>query len=163
MALMFGFKKKSSKIELLAPSDGAVIDLSDTSDPVFSTGAMGIGFGLEPTDGSIYAPVAGKVTLIAETKHAIGFETSDGLQVLIHLGIDTVELKGRAFQLDVSQGQRVQAHTKLGTMNLRQIKAAGYKTTILTVITNSGELDLDFDLTTGETQSGRSVAQVTKK
>ncbi|GAW63623.1 PTS sugar transporter subunit IIA [Ligilactobacillus acidipiscis] len=160
---MFGFKKKSSKIELLAPSDGAVIDLSDTSDPVFSTGAMGIGFGLEPTDGSIYAPVAGKVTLIAETKHAIGFETSDGLQVLIHLGIDTVELKGRAFQLDVSQGQRVQAHTKLGTMNLRQIKAAGYKTTILTVITNSGELDLDFDLTTGETQSGRSVAQVTKK
>lgn len=160
---MFGFKKKSSKIELLAPSDGAVIDLSDTSDPVFSTGAMGIGFGLEPTDGSIYAPVAGKVTLIAETKHAIGFETSDGLQVLIHLGIDTVELKGRAFQLDVSQGQRVQAHTKLGTMNLRQIKAAGYKTTILTVITNSGELDLDFDITTGETQSGRSVAQVTKK
>lgn len=160
---MFGFKKKSSKIELLAPSDGAVIDLSDTSDPVFSTGAMGIGFGLEPTDGSIYAPVAGKVTLIAETKHAIGFETSDGLQVLIHLGIDTVELKGRGFQLDVSQGQRVQAHTKLGTMNLRQIKAAGYKTTILTVITNSGELDLDFDLTTGETQSGRSVAQVTKK
>ncbi|WP_432419161.1 PTS sugar transporter subunit IIA [Ligilactobacillus acidipiscis] len=160
---MFGFKKKNSKIELLAPSDGAVIDLSDTSDPVFSTGAMGIGFGLEPTDGSIYAPVAGKVTLIAETKHAIGFETNDGLQVLIHLGIDTVELKGSAFQLDVSQGQKVQAHTKLGVMDLQKIKDAGYKTTILTVITNSGELDLDFDLTTGETQSGRLVAQVTKK
>lgn len=160
---MFGFKKKVSKIELLAPTDGKIIELSNTSDPVFSIGAMGIGFGLEPSEGVIYAPVAGKVTLIAETKHAIGFETEDGLQVLIHLGIDTVELKGRAFQLDVSQGQEVQAHDKLGTMNLRQIKAAGYKTTILTVITNSGELDLDFDLTTGETQSGRSVAQVTKK
>lgn len=160
---MFGFKKKNSNIELLAPAAGEVMDLSDTKDPVFSTGAMGIGFGLEPTDCQIYAPVSGKVTLLAETKHAIGFETNDGLQVLVHLGIDTVEMKGAGFRLDVEQGQKVKAHDKLGMMDLQKVNDAGYQSTILTVITNSGDLDLDFDLTTGDTQDGQSVAEVTKK
>ena len=157
---MFGFKKKSSTTELLAPANGEVVDLSDTKDPVFSRGALGIGFGLEPATGEIYAPMTGKVTLVAETKHAIGFETTDGLQVLLHLGIDTVEMKGAPFELNVTVGQMVQAHDKLGTMDLQQVTAAGYLTTFLTVITNSGELDLNLDLTTGQTQAGQAVAKI---
>ncbi|MBN7273983.1 hypothetical protein GNF18_02185 [Ligilactobacillus pobuzihii] len=160
---MFGFKKKNATNELLAPTNGEVVELSETNDPVFSTGAMGQGFGLDPTDGTIHAPVTGKITLVAETKHAIGFETTDGLQVLVHLGIDTVELKGKGFDLQVTAGQKVNAQDKLGTMDLEQIKAAGYQTTILTVITNSSDLDLDLNVTTGMTTAGQAVTVIEKK
>ena len=160
---MFGFKKKNATNELLAPTNGEVVELSETNDPVFSTGAMGQGFGLDPTDGTIYAPVTGKFTLVAETKHAIGFETTDGLQILVHLGIDTVELKGKGFDLQVTAGQKVNAQDKLGTMDLEQIKAAGYQTTILTVITNSSDLDLDLNVKTGMTTAGQAVTVIEKK
>ncbi|GEN47686.1 PTS sugar transporter subunit IIA [Ligilactobacillus pobuzihii] len=160
---MFGFKKKKATNELLAPTNGEVVELSETNDPVFSTGAMGQGFGLGPTDGTIYAPVTGKITLVAETKHAIGFETTDGLQVLVHLGIDTVELKGKGFDLPVTAGQEVNAQDKLGTMDLEQIKTAGYQTTVLTVITNSSDLDLNLNVTTGMTTAGQAVTVIEKK
>ncbi|HIW89256.1 MAG TPA: PTS glucose transporter subunit IIA [Candidatus Ligilactobacillus excrementipullorum] len=159
---MFGLKKKSTTMELLAPTDGEIINLSDTQDPVFSKGALGIGFGLDPSSGEIYAPVTGKVTLVAETKHALGFETADGLQVLLHLGIDTVEMKGAPFKLAAAQGQKVKAHDKLGTMDLQQISDAGYLPTVLTVITNSGDLDLELELTTGQTQAGQAVAKINR-
>lgn len=160
---MFGFKKKKATNELLAPTNGEVVELSETNDPVFSTGAMGQGFGLDPTDGTIYAPVTGKITLVAETKHAIGFETTDGLQVLVHLGIDTVELKGKGFDLPVTAGQEVNAQDKLGTMDLEQIKTAGYQTTVLTVITNSSDLDLNLNVTTGMTTARKAVTVIEKK
>lgn len=160
---MFGFKKKKATNELLAPTNGEVVELSETNDPVFSTGAMGQGFGLDPTDGTIYAPVTGKITLVAETKHAIGFETTDGLQVLVHLGIDTIELKGKGFDLPVTAGQEVNAQDKLGTMDLEQIKTAGYQTTVLTVITNSSDLDLNLNVTTGMTTARKAVTVIEKK
>lgn len=81
-------------ISLAAPVDGKLIQLSQVKDPVFSQGLMGQGFAIEPTNGDIVSPVTGTVTLVSETKHAFGIKTQDGADVLVHLGIDTVELKG---------------------------------------------------------------------
>lgn len=157
---MFGLKKKSSDQQLLAPAAGQVVELAQTNDPVFSTGAMGVGFGLDPTDGTIYAPVTGKVTIVAETKHALGFKTTSGLEVLLHLGIDTVELKGAPFDFGVTVGQKVKAQEKVGTMDLKQITAAGYQTTIMTVITNSGDLDISLAVKNGQVEAGQIAAEV---
>jgi len=92
-------------VTILSPVAGEVIPLAAVKDPVFSAGMMGLGFGVQPTSGDIVAPVSGKVTMIAETKHALGFTTPDNnLEVLVHLGIDTVDLKGAPFKLTVAAG-----------------------------------------------------------
>lgn len=104
-----------AEIEILAPANGTILPLSETHDPIFSAGTMGQGFGLEPSgDGKIdvVAPVGGQVTMLAETKHAIGITTKDGLEVLVHMGIDTVNLKGSAFTVHCEQGSTVKAGQK---------------------------------------------------
>lgn len=91
---------KKTDIEILAPATGKVLPLCETKDEVFSAGTMGQGFGLEPSaEGEIevVAPVSGTVMMLADTKHAIGIQTADGLEILIHMGIDTVNLKGTPF------------------------------------------------------------------
>lgn len=157
---MFGFKKRNAEHELEAPAKGNVVALADTKDPVFSKGIMGKGFGLEPTEGTIYAPISGKVTVVADTKHAVGIQTPNGLEVLLHLGIDTVELKGAGFDMNVKVGQKVKAKDKVGTMDLQKIKDKDYQTTILTVITNLSDKDVDLDLTTGKSEAGQPVAEI---
>lgn len=159
---MFGFKKKSAESELKAPAAGKIIELAETKDPVFSTGAMGQGFGLDPTDGTIYAPISGTVSVVADTKHAIGIQTGDGLEVLLHLGIDTVELKGQFFELDVSKGQKVSASDRLGSMDLEQIKSKGYETTIMTVVTNSADKGIEVVPEPGTIDAGQTAAHFNK-
>ena len=97
---MFGFKKK--KLELAMPVDGKIISLTEVPDEVFSTGMMGQGFAIEPSSDEIYAPVAGTITNIFPTKHAISLKTKEGLELLLHLGLDTVELAGKPFEMFVS-------------------------------------------------------------
>ncbi|MDO4243160.1 MAG: glucose PTS transporter subunit IIA [Actinomyces sp.] len=122
---------------LLAPVAGEVIALDAVPDPVFSSGALGQGYGVNPTDGRVVAPVAGTITLVAATGHALGFQTDDGLEVLLHLGIDTVELAGAPFSLGVEVGQRVSAGQDLGSMDLEAIVAAGKGTTAIVAVTNT--------------------------
>ena len=86
---------KAQTVTILSPVNGDVIALNKVKDPVFSAGMMGLGFGVQPLSGEVVAPVSGQVTMVAETKHAIGFTTPDDhLEVLVHLGIDTVDFKG---------------------------------------------------------------------
>lgn len=94
---------------LLAPATGAVIALAKTSDPIFSQGTMGDGFGLTPTIGKVVAPVSGKISMVADTKHAVGIVTEEGLEVLVHMGVDTVGLKGAPFTIKIENGQEVKA------------------------------------------------------
>lgn len=91
-------------IKMLAPVDGQAIGITEVHDPMFSEKDMGDGFGVIPTNNEILAPVSGKVMLVASTKHAIGFKTDDGLEVLLHMGVDTVELNGTPFELFVKEG-----------------------------------------------------------
>ncbi|WP_270483192.1 glucose PTS transporter subunit IIA [Lactobacillus crispatus] len=148
-----------NEIALLAPANGQVIALSKTSDPIFSKGTMGDGFGLTPTDNTVLAPVSGTISMIAETKHAIGITTKDGLEVLVHMGVDTVGLKGEPFDVVIKNGQEVKAGDQIATMNIGMIKAKGLDTTIMTLITNSS-MKLDgLDVTEGKAEAGDTVAR----
>lgn len=127
---------KINEVSVLAPVTGHILSLASVQDPVFATGKMGPGFGIQPTTGQIVAPVSGRVTLVAATKHAIGIVTTAGLEVLIHLGIDTVALNGEPFTLHVQVGDEVVAGALLADMDLAAVKQAHKLTTVLVIVTN---------------------------
>ena len=146
---------------LVAPTAGEAIPLASVPDPVFSTGALGEGFGVRPSSGDVVAPVGGAVTMVAGTGHAVGITTDDGLEVLLHLGVDTVELKGRPFALTAATGQRVRAGEAIGTMDLEQIRQAGKDTTAIVAVTNSAAKGVALELTAGPVAAGDRVASLT--
>lgn len=151
----------SSTQTLVAPTTGEAVPLASVPDPVFSTGALGEGFGVRPGSGDVVAPVGGTVTMVAGTGHAVGITTDDGLEVLLHLGVDTVELEGRPFALTVAAGQRVRAGEALGTMDLEQIRQAGKDTTAIVAVTNSAAKGVALELTAGPVAAGDRVAALT--
>ena len=146
---------------LVAPTAGEAVPLASVPDPVFSTGALGEGFGVRPGSGDVVAPVGGAVTMVAGTGHAVGITTDDGLEVLLHLGVDTVELEGRPFALTAAAGQRVRAGESLGTMDLEQIRQAGKDTTAIVAVTNSAAKGVALELTAGPVAAGEGVASLT--
>lgn len=149
---------QSKEVALLAPADGTVVALEKTSDPIFSKGAMGEGFGLTPNDNKVVAPVGGTISMIADTKHAIGITTEDGLEVLVHMGVDTVSLKGEPFSVLVENGQTIKPGQDIANMDIDFIKNKGLDTTIMTLITNSFDKISGIDLTEGVAKAGEVVA-----
>lgn len=125
--------------EVLSPVSGTAEDLSQVNDDVFSQKMMGDGAAVVPNDGVIYAPVDGKITVAYATKHAYGITSDDGAEILIHIGLDTVNLKGQHFESFVEQGQSVHAGDKLGTIDLDAVQKAGYDTTVMMVVTNTDD------------------------
>ncbi|MEK3787157.1 beta-glucoside-specific PTS transporter subunit IIABC [Paenibacillus sp. FSL K6-1230] len=119
-----------------APVSGQVIPLQEVSDPVFSSGAMGDGVAIIPEEGKIYAPVAGTVTSIAKSKHAIGITADDGFEILIHVGLNTVKLKGAPFVLKVTEQQQVREGELLMEFDLEAIRQAGLELTTPVIVTN---------------------------
>nr|WP_270234369.1 PTS glucose transporter subunit IIA [Lactococcus garvieae] len=139
-----------SHLEVLtAVVSGKLIDLSDVNDPVFSSKALGEGYGIVPESNDIYSPVYGEITSIFKTKHALGILTDNGLEILIHMGLDTVELKGEPFEILVEEGQDITPNTKVARANISEIKESGKDPVILVVITNTlnkvKEFSLDLD------------------
>ena len=147
------------QMRIVAPATGEAIELADVPDPVSSAGTMGEGLGIRPTTGTVQvlAPVDGTVVMVAGTGHALGFSTPQGLEVLLHLGVDTVELEGKPFDLGVAAGQTVSAGQPLGTMNLDAITEAGKDTTIIFAITNTAQRLSGIDVTTGPVQAGDAI------
>ncbi|MDT2758000.1 PTS system trehalose-specific EIIBC component [Enterococcus asini] len=121
---------------IYAPVEGEVILIGEVNDPVFSQKMMGDGFAVRPKAQEIYAPIAGKITSIFETKHAIGILTPAGAEVLVHMGLDTVELKGAPFDIKVQEGDSVTEKTLLAVMDVTAVKAAGKETDVVVVFTN---------------------------
>ena len=132
------YKGVTEEVETVA--DGQVIAITDVKDPVFSQKMMGDGFAVEPENGKIYSPVAGTVTSVFPTKHALGLLTENGLEVLVHIGLDTVSLEGKPFEVHVSEGQKVAAGELLVTADLEAIKAAGRETSTVVVFTNAATI-----------------------
>lgn len=122
---------------IVSPVNGTPESLTKVNDQVFSAKLMGDGAAVIPSDGTIYSPVNGTVTIVYETKHAYGIKSDNGAEVLIHIGLDTVNLKGEHFESFVKQGQRVEKGDKLGSVDLDAVKKAGYDTTVMVVITNT--------------------------
>lgn len=123
--------------ELFAVADGQIKEITEVADPVFAQKMMGKGYAVLPSNEKVYAPVAGKVTNIFDTQHAIGLLTNEGLEVLVHMGLDTVELNGLPFTIHVREGDSVTPKTQLADMDLTAIEQAGKKTDILVVLTNN--------------------------
>ncbi len=130
-------REAKNTISVFAPLSGAVVPLSEVSDGVFSEEILGKGVAIEPREGAIYAPFDGKITTVAETRHAIGLTSKEGVEALIHVGIDTVNLKGQHFNILTKEGAAVKKGEKLMEFDLEAIKKAGYKAITPIVIGNS--------------------------
>ena len=146
--------------DVYSVADGQVINIEDVKDPVFSQKMMGDGFAVEPDNGNIVSPVAGKVASIFPTKHAIGLETNNGLEVLVHIGLDTVSLEGKPFDVKVTEGQTVAAGDLLVEADLAAIREAGRETTTVVVFTNPDAIKSVKVEHTGKLAAKSPVAKV---
>ena len=143
---------EAKNVTVHAPITGKYIALAELPDEVFSQGFLGQGCGVEPEDNHVYAPIDGEIVQIAETKHAVGIQSPEGAEVLIHVGMDTVNMQGYGFDVKVKLGDKVRAGDMLMTFDAEKIKAAGYPITTAIVITNSDEFtEIAFD--TGKSYS----------
>ncbi|MCD8354574.1 MAG: glucose PTS transporter subunit IIA [Clostridiales bacterium] len=123
------------------PVEGNVIARADIPDATFASGALGDGVGIEPTTGVVVAPFDGTISTVAETKHAVGISSNDGLEMLIHVGIDTVAMNGKGFEPQVAEGDTVKAGQVLLRFSMDEIRKAGYSTTTAVLICNADEFD----------------------
>ncbi|WP_454380529.1 PTS transporter subunit IIBC [Streptococcus sp. Marseille-Q6379] len=153
-------KFKGVTDEVHSVADGQVINIEDVKDPVFSQKMMGDGFAVEPENGKIVSPVAGKVTSIFPTKHALGLVTDNGLEVLVHIGLDTVSLEGKPFDVKVTEGQTVAAGDLLVEANLDAIREAGRATSTVVVFTNADAIKSVKVEHTGKLAADAPVAKV---
>ncbi|QIK69568.1 PTS glucose transporter subunit IIA [Erysipelothrix sp. HDW6C] len=135
---LFSRNKKSIDHQINAFTSGTVIPLKDVPDQVFAQGYMGEGVAIEPTDNNIYAPCDGVLTVVFPTGHAYGISREDGVELLVHLGIDTVELNGQGFTVLVKKGDKVKRGDKLAIVDWDFIKSQG-KSTISPLIVTSGQ------------------------
>ncbi len=147
--------------QVVAPISGHVVSLDDVSDPVFSSRALGDGVGIQPIDGRVVAPVSGILVTVAKTGHAFGVKTDDGVEVLVHVGIDTVRLGGNGFDVKVAKAQRVEAGDLLAQVDLAAIREAGYETTTLVTVTNTKALTAVTPLVGEDVVVGAPVIDVT--
>lgn len=146
--------------EVYSVADGQVVALEQVKDPVFSQKMMGDGFAVEPANGNIVSPVSGTVSSIFPTKHALGLVTEAGLEVLVHIGLDTVSLEGKPFTVHVAEGQKVAAGDLLVTADLDAIRAAGRETSTVVVFTNGDAIKSVKLEKTGSLAAKTAVAKV---
>lgn len=147
-------------VDLVAVANGEVIAIEAVADPVFSGKMMGDGFAVEPTDGTIVSPVNGTIKSVFPTKHAIVIETKEGVEVLVHMGIDTVSLEGKPFSVKVKEGDQVQAGQVLAQVDLEALQQADKKATMIVVFTNMDKIQA-FELTQkGSQQSGNTIGKL---
>lgn len=160
MGLFDKFIKKAEPMSIsdsvFSPCKGTLIELGSVEDEVFSQKAMGDGVAVEPSEGTFYAPISGTLETVFPTGHAYGLRSSDGKEILVHIGIDTVELNGKGFTLLVKQGDKVKAGDKIVTADLELIREAGYKATTMLIQT-----DADFQLAVTAAY-GSSVTETTE-
>lgn len=143
--------------KLVSPLDGTVMPLAEVKDEVFSSGAMGQGVAVEPTNGLLRAPADGKMVMTFATGHAVGMKSNDGAEILIHIGMDTMNLQGKGFETLVQKGQEVKAGDPLVKFDIDAIKEAGYTVTTPIVITNSKEYGQVRQVAFGEVKTGDKI------
>ncbi|MBX8937808.1 PTS glucose transporter subunit IIA [Enterococcus gilvus] len=151
-----GFFNKKSLV--YSPAKGLVKSIAKVNDEMFSTKALGDGFTVEPADGTITAPVNGTVTSIFPTKHAISLKGKNGLDVLLHIGIDTVELNGSGFTIKVEEGEKVTGDTVLAEVDFDFLQAEGKDTDVMVVFTNLDKRTLEIE--EGQADTGQEIGVV---
>ena len=153
---LFGKKEEINPNHVYAPMAGEAVDISQVPDPTFSSGAMGNGIAIQPTDGKVCSPVNGTVDTMFETGHAVSLISDNGIEILIHVGLETVGLNGAPFQVKVSNGQKVKKGDVLMIADLEAIKAAGLPTITPVLVCNSDDYTT-FNVTTGKAVTNADV------
>lgn len=159
------FKKKEtapSKPELLAVQSGEIVDVATLPDPVFAEKVLGDGFAVLPTGSEVLSPVSGKIVDVQDTMHAYGIETDDGLEILVHIGINTVGLNGKGFKAKVKNGQRVTAGQPLAVVDFDYIRSQELPTYVIVLITNIDDVK-SFKCNYGKAEAGETVALTYEK
>lgn len=158
---MFNWKKKR-EIEIYSPINGEIIQIDTIPDKMFANKMLGDGIGFIMNEDTVYSPCEGKVMMIAGTKHAIGIEDKNGVELLIHIGLDTVNLEGEGFKPLVQVGDKVSINTPLIEVNSVLIKEKGIDLTSAMVITNTDDYNFTFEKF-GQADSGEKVLTLLKK
>lgn len=151
---------KGLHAEFVAPANGEMIPIDKVEDDVFSQKMMGEGFAVVPENGEIASPVSGTIVSVFPTKHAIGIKTDDDIEVLLHMGIDTVDLGGEAFEIKVREGEKVKAGKVVATADLAKIQKAGKMTTMIVVFTNGDKIKDYHYAKTGLVSRGETIGTI---
>lgn len=154
-------RAETAQVVLGAPSRGEFVPMEQVPDEVFSQGIMGVCCGITPSEGKVYAPVDGAISQLTDTLHAVGMEAG-GLEILIHVGVDTVEMGGDGFSNAVQVGQQVKKGDLLLTMDLEKIRAAGHPDTVIMAVTNSDDFGAVEAAASGAVSPGDAVLRVSK-
>ena len=152
--------KEVKSAVLGAHMNGAVVALADVADEAFASGAMGDGVAIEPAEGKLYAPADGVIETVFETKHAVGMTTEDGVELLMHIGIDTVKLGGKHFEAHVAPDQKVKKGDLLVSFDMDAIKAEGYPLTTPLIVCNTDDYAAVKTLSSGTVENGADLLQV---
>lgn len=159
---MFDFlKKKDKSIVIGAPVKGKAVALSEVSDPTFGEEILGKGAAVIPANGNVYAPADGEITLLFDTLHAVSITTEQGVEILVHIGLDTVALKGEHFTAHTATGKKVKKGDLLITVDLDAVKAAGYDVITPVVVCNTADFT-SVEGKTGEVQAGDDLIVIKK-
>lgn len=151
---------KGLQADIVAPANGELVPIDKVEDDVFSQKMMGEGFAVVPENGEIASPIAGTIVSIFPTKHAIGIKTDDDIEVLLHMGIDTVDLGGDAFEIKVREGEKVKAGKIVASADLATIQKAGKMTTMIVVFTNGDKIDNYHYDKTGLVSRGEKIGSI---
>ncbi|RAK20517.1 PTS system IIA component (Glc family) [Anoxybacillus vitaminiphilus] len=143
---LFGKKEKKQTEAVFSPLTGKIIKMEDVPDPVFSQLMMGDGIAVEPAEGEVVAPVNGEIVQLFHTKHAVGLRSEAGLEILIHIGLETVTMNGEGFESHVQPGEKVKAGQRLITLDLELVKQKA-KSTITPIVITNGELVAEMNKT----------------
>lgn len=168
MGLFDKFLKKEEAEEITFPlalgaaAGGTIVTMENIPDEVFSTGVLGTCCGINPSEGKVFAPISGKVVQLADTLHAVGIKGDGGAEVLVHVGVDTVEMNGDGFSGKVKEGDWVKKGQLLLTMDLERIYAANHAATVITIVTNATDFTSVERVASGNVESGDDILKITK-
>ena len=159
---MFGFLKKKGNEVIGAPVKGRTVASKEINDPTFGEEMLGAGMAILPTEGKVYAPVDGKVNMCIDSNHAVGILSDKGTEILVHVGLDTVALKGKYFTLHVKEGDKVKKGNLLIEFDMEAIKAAGYEVITPVIVTNSDYFKEVKRFTGKDVEVGDTVMEIVR-
>ena len=162
-SLMMMFEKNAKTISLKAVDDGRTIPMDEVNDQTFAQELLGPGIAIVPSNGTVVSPINGTIATVMDTKHAVCIQGEDGLELIVHAGLDTVELNGKYYQTYKEIGDQVKAGDVLLEFDLEEITKAGYDVTTPIVITNLGDYKITKCLTGQQVKAGEEVIQLTKQ
>ena len=157
------FEKNAKTISLKAVEDGRTIPMDEVNDQTFAQELLGPGIAIVPSNGTVVSPINGTIATVMDTKHAVCIQGEDGLELIVHAGLDTVELNGKYYQTYKEIGDQVKAGDVLLEFDLEEITKAGYDVTMPIVITNLGDYKITKCLTGQQVKAGEEVIQLTKQ